>query len=251
MEKKPCAAFVTGASYGIGKATAIALAEDGFDVAITDLSLAALQGTQAAIAALGKKALPIVMDLQSQDSIDLAIALADKELEGLQVLINNAGMPSPNKKAIEITRDEWQRVMDVNLTGTYFMSTSFGRMLINKDRHGSIISLGSTHGTVGFSGASTYGIAKAGIAHMTKMLAIEWAPYQIRVNCVAPGSTMTETRIAGLTDPARSQMMLDRIPLGRFGLPEDVAGAIRYLASPAASYLTGHTLMLDGGLTAY
>ena len=104
MEKKSRAALVTGASYGIGKATAIALAEDGFDIAITDLSLAALQGTQAAIAALGKKALPIVMDLQKQDSIDHAITLADKELEGLQVLINNAGMPSPINKASEITR---------------------------------------------------------------------------------------------------------------------------------------------------
>ena len=105
MEKKPRAAFVTGASYGIGKATAIALAEDGFDIAITDLSLATLKETQVAIAALGKKVLPIVMDLQKQDSIDFAISLADQELEGLQVLINNAGMPSPNKKAIEITRD--------------------------------------------------------------------------------------------------------------------------------------------------
>ena len=245
------AALVTGASYGIGAATAIGLAQDGFDVAVTDLTTEPLARTVAAIGEAGRRALPLSLDLRDQASVEQAVADAADMFEGLDVLVNNAGVPSLGKPAIEVTRAEWETNIGVNLTGTFFMSTAFGRCLIAAGRPGCVVSLASTHGTVGFAGASVYGIAKAGISHMTRMLAIEWAPHNIRVNAIAPGTTMTESRRPLLQDPERQARMLTRIPLGRFGDPAEMAGAIRYLVSPLASYITGQILLLDGGLTAY
>ena len=244
-------ALVTGASWGIGAATAIGLAQDGFDVAVTDLTTDPLARTLAAITEAGGRALPLALDTRDQASVEQSIAEAVAAFGGLDLLVNNAGVPSPGKPAIEISRAEWDSNIAVNLSGTFFMSTAFGRWAIGAGRPGCIISLSSTHGTVGFPGTSPYGIAKAGISHMTRILAIEWAPHKIRVNAVAPGTTMTESRRYILQDPDRQARMLSRIPLGRFGEAEEMAGAIRYLASPHASYITGQTLLLDGGLTAY
>ncbi len=244
-------ALVTGASYGIGHATAVGLAQDGFDVAVTDLTTAALENTVAAIEAAGRKALPLVLDTRDQTSVNQTVATTVATLGGIDLLVNNAGVPSPGKPAIDITREDWERVLGVNLTGTFFMSTTVGRHMLDTKWQGCVVSLASTHGTVGFAGASAYGIAKAGISHMTRMLAIEWAPHGIRVNAIAPGTTETESRRPNLVDPERRGRMLTRIPLGRFGNAEEMAGAIRYLASPLASYITGQILLLDGGLTAY
>ena len=244
-------ALVTGASYGIGHAAAVGLAQDGFDIAVTDLTTAALENTVAAIRAAGRKALPLVLDTRDQASIEQAVATSVATLGGIDLLVNNAGVPSPGKPAIDITREDWDRVVGVNLTGTFFMSATVGRHMIDTKRQGCVVSLASTHGTVGFAGASAYGIAKAGIGHMTRMLAIEWAPHGIRVNAIAPGTTETESRRPNLVDPVRRERMLTRIPLGRFGNAEEMAGAIRYLASPLASYITGQILLLDGGLAAY
>ena len=244
-------ALITGASWGIGHATAVGLAQDGFDVAVTDLGVEALAKTLAAVEALGRRAIPIALDTRDQASVEAAVATAARALPGLDVLVNNAGVPSPGKPAIDLTRAEWDQSMAVNLTGSFFMSTSMGRLLIEAKRPGSIVSLASTHGTVGFAGASAYGIAKAGISHMTRMLAIEWAAHDIRVNAIAPGTTETESRAPNLKDPERRARMLTRVPLGRFGTAEEMAGAIRYLVSPVASYITGQILLLDGGLTAY
>lgn len=243
--------LITGASWGIGAATAIGLAQDGFDLAVTDLTTEPLARTVAAISEAGGRALPLALDLRDQGSVEQAIADTVAAFGALDVLVNNAGVPSPGKPAIEVSRAEWDNNIAVNLTGTWFMSTAFGRYLINAGRTGSIISLASTHGTVGYPGISAYGVAKAGIAHMTRILAIEWAPHNIRVNAVAPGTTMTETRRGILQNPERHAAMLNRIPLKRFGNAEEMAGAIRYLVSPLASYITGQVLLLDGGLTAY
>ena len=183
--------------------------------------------------------------------MEAAVRAASAALPGLDTLVNNAGVPSTGKDAVDLSRAEWDGILAVNRTGAFFMSTAIGRLLIDMKRPGCVISLASTHGTVGFAGASAYGIAKAGISHMTRMLAIEWASYNIRVNAIAPGTTMTESRRPLLADPERQERMLSRIPLGRFGTPEEMAGAIAYLASPIASYITGQILLLDGGLTAY
>jgi NAD(P)-dependent dehydrogenase (short-subunit alcohol dehydrogenase family) len=245
------AALVTGASYGIGAATAIGLAQDGFDVAVTDLATGPLARTVAAIGEAGGRALPLSLDLRDQASVEKAVADTVAAFGGLDVLVNNAGVPSPGKPAIEVSRAEWENNIGINLTGTFFMSTAVGRYLINARRPGCVVSLASTHGTVGFAGTSAYGIAKAGISHMTRILAIEWAPHNIRVNAIAPGTTLTESRRPMLQDAERHAQMLNRIPLGRFGDPAEMAGAIRYLVSPLASYITGQILLLDGGLTAY
>ena len=244
-------AIVTGASWGIGHATAVGLARDGFDVAVTDLTTDALAKTVAAVEAEGRRAIPIALDVRDQTSVDSAIAKAAAALPGLDVLVNNAGVPSPAKLAVDLTRADWDGIIAVNLTGAFFMSATFGKALIAAKRPGCVVSLASTHGTVGFAGASAYGIAKAGISHMTRMLAIEWAPHNIRVNAIAPGTTETESRAPNLKDPERRERMLTRIPLGRFGNAEEMGGAIRYLVSPIASYITGQILLLDGGLTAY
>ena len=142
--------------------------------------------------------------------------------------------------------------MDTNLTGTFFMSQQMGRHLIAQQRAGCIINLSSTHGLVGFAQRSAYGISKAGISHMTRMLAIEWAAHRIRVNAVAPGTVATPSRVAYFTaDTGGFKAMIDRVPLARLCAMDEVAAMVSYLAGPDAAYITGQTMVLDGGLTSY
>jgi NAD(P)-dependent dehydrogenase (short-subunit alcohol dehydrogenase family) len=251
MQDSRRTALVTGASYGIGAAIAIALARDGYDVAVTELQADALGETLAQIRSHGARGVPQALDTRSQDSIEACMAGVLKSFGTLDLLINNAGILL-RKPVIDMTRGEWNSVMDVNLTGTFFMSQQMGRHLIGTGRTGSIISIASTHGIVGIANISAYGITKAGITHMTRMLAIEWAEHGIRVNAIAPGTTETPTRKKSLgADPARRQTMIERIPFKRFCTESDVAGLASYLASPAAAYVTGQTLLVDGGLTSY
>jgi NAD(P)-dependent dehydrogenase (short-subunit alcohol dehydrogenase family) len=244
-------ALVTGASYGIGAAIAAALAHDGYDVAVTELNADALGETLTQIKTQGARGLPVALDTRSQDSVEACMHDVLKSFGTLDLLVNNAGVLL-RKPVIDMTRDEWNTVIDVNLTGTFFMSQQMGRQLINSKRKGGIISIASTHGIVGMAGISAYGISKAGISQMTRMLAIEWAEHGIRVNAIAPGTTETPTRKKSLgADPARRQLMIERIPFKRFCTEADVAGLASYLASPAAEYITGQTMLVDGGLTSY
>ena len=244
-------ALVTGASYGIGAAIAAALARDGYDVAVTELNADALGDTLAQIKSHGTRGVAVALDTRSQDSVDACMHDVLKTFGTLDLLVNNAGILL-RKPAVDLTREEWNSVIDVNLTGTFFMSQQMGRHLIGTKRQGSIISIASTHGIVGIGGISAYGISKAGITQMTRMLAIEWAEHGIRVNAIAPGTTETPTRKKSLgADPARRQMMIERIPFKRFCTEADVAGLASYLASPAAEYVTGQTMLVDGGLTSY
>ncbi len=245
-------ALVTGASYGIGAAIAIALAHDGYDVAVTELNADALGDTLAQIKTHGARGVAVALDTRLQSSVEACMSSVLNAFDGkLDLLVNNAGILL-RKPVIDMTRDEWNAVIDVNLTGTFFMSQQMGRHLIGAKRKGSIISIASTHGIVGIGGISAYGISKAGITQMTRMLAIEWAEHGIRVNAIAPGTTETPTRKKSLgADPARRQMMIERIPFKRFCTEADVAGLASYLASPAAEYITGQTMLVDGGLTSY
>ena len=244
-------ALVTGASYGIGAAIADALARDGYDVAVSELTAEALADTVKQIESHGARAVPVALDVRAQPSVEACMQQVLGAFGTLDLLVNNAGVLL-RKPVIDMTRDEWAMVMDVNLTGTFFMSQQMGRHLIGTKRKGSIISIASTHGIVGIGNISAYGISKAGITQMTRMLAIEWAEHGIRVNAIAPGTTETPTRKKSLgADPARRQMMIDRIPFKRFCTEADVAGLASYLASPAADYVTGQTILVDGGLTSY
>ena len=242
-------ALVTGASYGIGAACARALAADGCDVAVTDLATDSLAATVAAITGAGAAALAIALDLREQAGVEAALAAVLARFGRIDVLVNNAGAPLL-KAAVDITRAEWEQAIAVNLTGAFFLSQAVGRHWIETSRPGAIVSLSSTHGTVGFAGIAGYGVAKAGISHMTRILAIEWAAHGIRVNAVAPGTTETESRAQILADPVRRRTMIERIPLQRFARAEEAAEAIRWLASPASGYVTGQVMLIDGGMTA-
>ena len=195
--------------------------------------------------------MPLKLDVRSLASIERAMADALAAFGHLDVLVNNAGVPL-TRPAVDVTEAEWNAVIDVNLKGVFFMSQQMGRHLIAAGRGGAIVSIASTHGVIGIADRSIYGISKAGVSHMTRMLAIEWAPHGIRVNAVAPGTVETRSRAAVFAaHPERRQFMVDRIPLRRFGTAEEMAGAVRYLASSDAAYITGQTILVDGGLTSY
>ena len=246
-ETRSRTALVTGASTGIGRATALALARAGFDLAITDLDANWL--TDVAAEAQGRKVVPLALELRSEDSIAQAVTQAADALGTIDLLVNNAGRPL-QKPATEVTWAEWNDVIDVNLKGSFFLSTAFARHCRSHGRGGAVVSLASTHGLTGIAGRSVYGISKGGIIQMTRMLAIEWAPLGIRVNAVAPATVLTPSREKLLGDPEARARMLARIPLGRFPTMDEIAAAVCYLASDAAASITGQTLVLDGGLTA-
>jgi NAD(P)-dependent dehydrogenase (short-subunit alcohol dehydrogenase family) len=243
------AAFVTGASYGVGAATALALARDGFDIALSATATENLAGTLDELGRLGVRTLPLALDLRSAASIEQAMAQIVQAFGGLDVLVNNAGA-NLRKLAIEVTAAEWREVMEVNVTGTFLLTQQAGRHLIGSGRPGAIISIASTHGLIGAAERSTYGISKGAIIQMTRMLAIEWAAHGIRVNAVAPGRLDTASPSRAGADPKYMEAMLARIPLHRLATAEEVAGAVTYLASPQAHSVTGQVLVLDGGLTA-
>lgn len=244
-------AFVTGASQGLGRAIAGALAADGYDVAFSSRRVEGLTDTIKLVESAGARAGPVGLDLRSPPSMEQAFTRIADTLGDIDVLVNNAGV-TLRKSALEVTPAEWDEVMTVNLTGTFFMCQQMGRHLVAKGRPGCIVNIASAHGLVAFPQRSAYGISKAGILHMTRMLAIEWAGHAIRVNAVAPGTLDTPTRADYFkANPEAHQAMLGRVPVRRFGTPADVAAAVCYLAGPQADYVTGHTLTLDGGLTAY
>jgi NAD(P)-dependent dehydrogenase (short-subunit alcohol dehydrogenase family) len=250
MPQERRAAFVTGASQGIGAAVAVALARDGFDVALSSTRPDKLAEVVSKIEAARARAVPVALDVREPESIERAMAEVLGRCGRLDVLVNNAGVPL-TKAALDVTAAEWASVLDVNLKGAFFMSQQMGRHLIRSGRTGSIVSIASTHGLVALASRSAYGIAKAAVIHMTRMLAIEWAEHGIRVNAVAPGRIDTPSRAGSLSRPGYREAALGRIPMKRFGTAEEVAAAVSYLAGPAAAYVTGQTLVLDGGLTAY
>jgi NAD(P)-dependent dehydrogenase (short-subunit alcohol dehydrogenase family) len=245
-------AFVTGASYGIGAAAALALARDGYDVAVSATRLENLAGTLQALKPTGRRVKAVALDITSQTSIEEAYAGVIAALGRVDVLVNNAGV-NLRRAALDITREEWDAVMAANVTGTFFMTQRMGRHLLEGGRGGRVISIASTHAVLGAPERSAYGISKAAIAHMTRMLAVEWAPHRILVNAVAPGrvDTPSPSRAASAANAQYMQAMIAKIPLRRLAGAEEVAAAVAYLAGPHASYITGQTLLLDGGLTAY
>jgi NAD(P)-dependent dehydrogenase (short-subunit alcohol dehydrogenase family) len=246
------AAIVTGASYGIGSASALALARKGFDVAVSDLTVETLAETVAAIRNFGRRAFAVALDLRSTDGIASAFSEVTRACGPVDVLVNNAGV-TLRGPALEVTRAQWDEVIAVNATGTFFMCQQMGRHLIGAGRPGAIISIASTYAVVGQPGQAAYGVTKAAVSQMTRMLAIEWAAHGVRVNAVAPGRTDTPSpaRQASARDPVRREQALARIPMRRFGKSEEIGGLVAYLASPQASYITGQTILIDGGLTAW
>jgi 2-deoxy-D-gluconate 3-dehydrogenase len=242
-------AVVTGASTGIGRAIALALGRAGYDLAVTDLDAAWLSDLVAEPALKGRRVVPIALELRSQESIAGAIEQAAQAFSTIDVLVNNAGR-ALQRPAVDVTAAEWDDVIDINLKGSFFLSTAFARHCIMHKAGGAVVSMASTHGLTGIAGRSVYGISKGGIIQMTRMLAIEWAPLGIRVNAIAPATVLTPSRERMLSDPDARARMLARIPLGRFPEADEIAQGVCYLASDAAASITGQVLTIDGGLTA-
>lgn len=243
-------ALVTGAARGLGTAIAVGLARDGFDLALTATDATRLADTIAAVEPTGCRAIPITLDVRSVPSVEQAVARAVEALGGLDVLVNNAGITA-RTPALEVTLEEWNEILRVNVTGVLLMSQQMGRHLVAEKRAGCIINIGSTHGLIGFPQRISYGTSKGALAQMTRMLAIEWAPHGIRVNAIAPGTVETASRKEFFAaNPATHEAMLRRVPVGRFATPDEVASMVSYLASPEAAYVTGQVLIMDGGLIA-
>jgi len=243
-------ALVTGAARGIGRACALALAQAGADIA---LGLRAA-GREAdgdlaeAIRALGRRVLPLQMDVTRRAEITAAVAEARRAFGRIDILVNNAGIGPPNP-AESVSEEDFDATLAVNLKGTFFVSQEVGRSMIASGG-GRIVNLSSQAGFVALPTESVYCMTKAAIAHLTKCLAVEWAPHGINVNAVAPTFVRTPGTVKWLADEQFRRDLLARIPLGRVGEPIDVAAAVVFLASPAAALITGATLLIDGGFTA-
>lgn len=244
-------ALVTGATYGVGAATALALAGAGFDLAITATKRENLAASLEPLAQTAARVVPIALDLRDVASLGARTSEIVAALGGLDLLVNNAGA-NLRKDAVDVTAAEWDALMDVNLRGTFFLTKEVGRAMIAAGRGGCVVNIASTYALVGAPERSVYGISKAALVGMTRMLAVEWAPHNIRVNAIAPGRLVTPSpsRAGKGADPAYMEAMLKRIPLRRQASVEEVAATVAYLAGDAAAAMTGQLLVLDGGLTA-
>jgi NAD(P)-dependent dehydrogenase (short-subunit alcohol dehydrogenase family) len=242
-------AMVTGAARGLGRAISLALANAGADVALGLRDRNTGSSLAREIEAMGRRALPLQMDMSRLDQIRTAIEETVAHFGRLDILVNNAGV-SPGHPAEDFTEEDFDYTIAVNVKGTFFASQAAGRVMI-RQRSGRIINMSSQAGFVALPTESVYCTTKAAIAHMTKCLAIEWGKYNITVNAVAPTFIHTPGTEEVLSDPAFRADTIERIAaLHRIGEPMDVAGAVVFLASRAASLITGHTILIDGGWTA-
>jgi len=239
------AALVTGASRGLGLTFARALARAGADVAITSRTLASLDGPRAEIEVLGRRAMPIVLDVRQAASITAAVDAAHAALGRIDILVNNAGC-NIRKPALDVTWDDWNTILDTNLRGPFFVAQAAARHMIPR-RYGRIINIGSVTSVAGSAGLGPYGASRGGIRQLTMSLADDWGPHGITVNCLAPGWFKTKQNQVMYEDRAWVDYLVDRIPLRRPGAYEDLEGSIVFLASDASAYVTGQTLLVDGG----
>jgi NAD(P)-dependent dehydrogenase (short-subunit alcohol dehydrogenase family) len=242
-------ALVTGAARGLGRAISLALANAGSDVALGLRRVESGDELAGEIESLGQRALPLQMDVGNLEQISSATELVAEEFGRLDILVNNAGI-SRSDPADRVNVADFDAALAVNLKGTFFASQAAGRLMI-RQRYGRIVNLSSQAGFVALPTESVYGMTKAAIAHLTKCLAIEWGKYNITVNAVAPTFVATPGTQKALADNDFRADVVERIAaLHRIGEPMEVAGAVVFLASPAASLITGDTLLVDGGWTA-
>jgi NAD(P)-dependent dehydrogenase (short-subunit alcohol dehydrogenase family) len=242
-------ALVTGAARGLGRAISLALAHAGADVALGLRDVNAAGDVQLAIEKMGRRALPLQMDMTSLDQIFRAVDTAASNFGRLDILVNNAGV-APENPAENVREVDYDLTVGINLKGTFFASQAAGRVMI-RQKGGRIINMGSQAGFVALPTESIYCMTKAGISHLTKCLAVEWGKHNILVNAVAPTFIHTPGTEECLANPEFRADVVERIAaLHRIGEPMDVAGAVVFLASPAASLITGQTLLIDGGWTA-
>jgi NAD(P)-dependent dehydrogenase (short-subunit alcohol dehydrogenase family) len=239
--------MVTGASRGLGRTFATALARAGADLVVTARDAAALPETCRDIEALGRRVVPVALDVRDRASITRAVDQAHGALGEIDILVNNAGC-NVRKRALDVTWDDWNLVLDTNLRGTFFVAQAAARRMIPRG-YGRIINIGSVTSVFGYAGVGPYAASRGGVRQLTMSLADDWGPHGITVNCLAPGWFKTKQNAVLYDDQEWVAYLTDRIPLRRTGAPEDLEGAVVFLASDASAYITGQTLLVDGGIT--
>ena len=240
-------AIVTGASRGLGQYFGRALARAGADLVITSRNLSSLDKFREEIESMGRKALPVELDVCNYDSIQRMVETAYEEYGKIDILVNNAGC-NVRKPALDITWDDWNTVLDTNLRGSFFVAQAVARKMIPR-LYGRIINIGSVTSVFGYAGITPYCASRGGVKQMTMSLADEWGRYGITVNCLAPGWFKTEQNKVLYENKKWVEYICDRIPLKRPGQPDDLDGAIVFLASDESKYITGQIILVDGGIS--
>ena len=240
-------AVVTGTSRGLGQYFGRALARAGADLVITSRDPAKLAPFQAEIKALGRQALPLALDVLKLESIQAMVEAAIAHYGKIDILVNNAGC-NVRKPALDITWDDWNLVLETNLRGTFFVSQAVARSMIPR-HYGHIINIGSVTCVFGYAGLAPYCASRGGVKQLTMSLADDWGAHGITVNCLAPGWFKTAQNAVMYENREWVEYLCDRIPLKRPGQPQDLEGAVVFLASDASAYISGQTLLVDGGIS--
>ena len=240
-------ALVTGASRGLGQTFARALAQAGADLVITSRDAATLKAFQTEIEAMGRKVLALQLDVREYESIQSMVQGCIAHYGKIDVLVNNAGC-NVRKPALDVTWEDWNLVLDTNLRGAFFVAQAVARHMVTRI-YGRIINIGSVTSVAGYAGLGPYGASRGGIKQLTMSLADDWGIHGITVNCLAPGWFKTAQNAVMYEDQEWVKYLCDRIPLKRPGQPTDLAGAVVFLASDASAYVTGQTLLVDGGIS--
>ena len=257
MEKIPFSEFdlsgkvaiVTGAGRGLGYHIALILAKYGADLVICSRTVSEMEKTKEEVEKFGRRVLVQKMDVNQIPEIHAMVEASQKSFGHLDILVNNAGVNIP-QWAIDVTEEAWDKILDTNLKGLFFCAQAVGKVMIQQKR-GKIINISSQTGTVAIRQRAAYCASKGGVNQVTKLLAIEWAKHNINVNAIAPTFLETPFTKPMFEKEGFREFVLGNIPLGRIGKPEDVLGAVIYLASEASNLVTGHVLLVDGGWTAH
>ncbi|MFF5180602.1 SDR family NAD(P)-dependent oxidoreductase [Micromonospora sp. NPDC000316] len=242
-------AWVTGAGQGVGAAIAEGLAAAGASVILQSRRMDALRDVRDKIVANGGEADIVAGDVTDESVAEAVVALARRRWNRLDVLVNNAGISPALQRSEQLSVADWQQVIDTNLSGVFVCARAAGAIMIEQGA-GSIVNMSSVHGQVGLPRLAAYSASKGGVEQLTRTLALEWAAAGVRVNAVAPGYLETPMTAGLRSHDQWSRRLRERIPMGRFGQPHEVVGAVAFLASDAASYVTGSILHVDGGWTA-
>lgn len=240
-------AIVTGAGSGLGRHFALTLARAGAKVALAGRRLDRLKSVEAEIEAFDGRALPVELDVTSADSVRACVGAAEQELGAITLLVNNSGIVV-DKPAVEQTEADWDQVLDTNLKGAFLMAGEVARHMVRLGHGGSIVNIASILGERALARVAGYAASKAGLVHLTRALAVEWARHGIRVNAIAPGYIETDINREFLASTA-GQSIARKVPMRRFGRPEDLEGPLLLLCSPASAYMTGTVITVDGGQT--
>ena len=240
-------ALVTGARRGLGRTFALALARAGADVAITSRTLASLDGTRREVEALGRRCFPVVLDVRTSESITAAVTAVHGHFGRIDILVNNAGC-NIRKPALDVTWEDWNTILDTNLRGPFFVAQAVARHMVGRG-YGRIVNIGSVTSVAGYAGLAPYGASRGGVRQLTMSLADDWGPHGITVNCLAPGWFKTSQNAVMYENAEWVSYLTDKIPLRRPGRPDDLEGTCVFLSSDASAYITGQTILVDGGIT--